>query len=115
MIIIVFSVFSTKIKKIKDMSEDLLKEKILKAIKSIPEDAFSEKTKPLNDPDIKKLINEKIAQGISIAKIHASISPNILEISDTYFRRWLKDLGMIKRKKKKQSSGKQAKEGRDGA
>jgi len=92
------------------MSGGSLKDRILKAINDIPESAFSEKIKPLEDPDIKKLIEGKIAKGVSISRIHASISPGIVEISDTYFRKWLVDSKLIKRRNSKTKITKKEKE-----
>ena len=92
------------------MSEESIKDRILKAISDIPESAFSEKIKPLEDPDIKKLIEDKIAKGVSISRIHASISPDIVEISDTYFRKWLVDSRLIKKRNSKMRVSNKGKE-----
>lgn len=100
------------------MSDLSLKERILKAIESIPEDAFSEKTKQLDDPDIKKVIEMKLSQGVSIVKLHETVSPDLVHISKTHFYRWLNEAGLIKKKKKKKTSlinsGKGAKNGSQG-
>ena len=97
------------------MSDLTIKEKILRAIESIPDDVYSGKIKPLNDPDIKCIIEEKVSKGVSIAKIYASISPDIVDISETHFRKWITDSGIIKKKKRRSASSRSRKDGGDGA